>query len=133
VGARPFTDPNGAPPEPEWARGNYACSSGSADTDHHINGDNGIPNPPYPGLSKGPVMSINFGCRLTDIADGTSNTFLVHEVRVGVTAADRRGTWAMGMPGASLACAGRDYNPTPNDRDDQTDRRDRRDRRDEPP
>jgi prepilin-type processing-associated H-X9-DG protein len=66
-------------------------------------------------------MSINFGCRLTDISDGTSNTFLVHEVRVGVSAADRRGTWAMGMPGASLVCAGRDYNPTPNDRGDQTD------------
>jgi prepilin-type N-terminal cleavage/methylation domain-containing protein/prepilin-type processing-associated H-X9-DG protein len=117
----PFTDPNGAPPEAGWARGNYACSSGSADTDHHIGGDNGVASPPYPGMSKGPVMSINFGCRLTDIADGTSNTFLFHEVRIGVSSADRRGTWALGMPGASLVCAGRDYNPTPNDRGDQTD------------
>jgi prepilin-type N-terminal cleavage/methylation domain-containing protein/prepilin-type processing-associated H-X9-DG protein len=117
----PFTDPTGAPPEANWARGNYACSSGSADTDHHINGNPGVPNPPYPGLSKGPVMSINYGCRFGDITDGTSNTFLFHEVRIGVTSADKRGTWALGMPGAGLVCAGRDGNPTPNDTLDQAD------------
>jgi prepilin-type N-terminal cleavage/methylation domain-containing protein/prepilin-type processing-associated H-X9-DG protein len=117
----PFTDPNGAPPEASWARGNYACSSGSADTDHHINGNNGVPNPPFPGLSKGPVMAINFGCRLTDITDGTSNTFLFHEVRIGINGMDKRGTWALGMPGASLVCAGRDFNPTPNNRLDESD------------
>jgi prepilin-type N-terminal cleavage/methylation domain-containing protein/prepilin-type processing-associated H-X9-DG protein len=117
----PFTDPNGAPSEPEWARGNYACSGGSADTDHHIAGDDGAPNPPFPGLSKGPVMSINFGTSLIRIQDGTSNTFMVHEVRIGVNSQDRRGVWAMGMPGSSVVCAGRDYNPTPNNRLDQSD------------
>jgi len=117
----PFTDPNGAPPEAEWSRGNYACSSGSADTDHHIAGNNGLNNPPYQGLSKGPVMSINFGCRIGDITDGTSNTFLFHEVRIGISSGDRRGVWALGMPGASLVCAGRDSNPTPNNRLDQSD------------
>src|SRR5262249_36318890 len=25
----PFTDPTGAPPEPGWARGNYACNGGT--------------------------------------------------------------------------------------------------------
>jgi prepilin-type N-terminal cleavage/methylation domain-containing protein/prepilin-type processing-associated H-X9-DG protein len=117
----PFTDPNGAPPEADWARGNYACSSGSADTDHHINGNNGIKNPPFPGLSKGPVMAINFGCRITDITDGSSNTFLFHEVRIGINSMDRRGVWAMGMPGSSLVCAGRDFDPTPNNYLDQSD------------
>jgi prepilin-type processing-associated H-X9-DG protein/prepilin-type N-terminal cleavage/methylation domain-containing protein len=117
----PFTDPIAAPPESGWARGNYACSSGSADTDHHINGNNGVNNPPFPGLSKGPVMAINFGCRIGDITDGTSNTFLFHEVRIGVTTADRRGVWALGMPGASLVCAGRDFDPTPNNRLDESD------------
>jgi hypothetical protein len=29
--------------------------------DHHLGGDTGTPNQPYPGISKGPVMSINFG------------------------------------------------------------------------
>jgi prepilin-type N-terminal cleavage/methylation domain-containing protein/prepilin-type processing-associated H-X9-DG protein len=117
----PFTDPNAAPPEAEWARGNYACSSGSADTDHHINGNNATNDPPYPGLSKGPVMAINFGCRLRDITDGTSHTFVFHEVRIGLSADDRRGVWALGMPGASLVCAGRNSNPTPNNRRDEAD------------
>jgi prepilin-type N-terminal cleavage/methylation domain-containing protein/prepilin-type processing-associated H-X9-DG protein len=116
-----FTDPGGAPPEPGWARGNYACSGGSADTDHHIGGDSGAAFDPFPGLGKGPVMSINFGTRLTSILDGSSNTFLVHEVRIGQAPGDRRGVWAMGMPGSSIVCAGRDYNPTPNNRLDEAD------------
>src|SRR5207244_1161021 len=62
-----------------------------------------------------------YGARLTDILDGTSTTFLVHEVRAGVNPADRRGTWALGMPGASIVCGGRDYNPTPNNRIDESD------------
>jgi prepilin-type processing-associated H-X9-DG protein/prepilin-type N-terminal cleavage/methylation domain-containing protein len=117
----PFTDPNGAPPEPGWARGNYACNGGTADIDHQIGGDTGTPNIPFPGISKGPVMSIDFGATLTSITDGTSTTFLVHEVRVGLNSKDRRGVWAMGMPGSSMVCAGRDYNPTPNNRLDQSD------------
>jgi prepilin-type N-terminal cleavage/methylation domain-containing protein/prepilin-type processing-associated H-X9-DG protein len=117
----PFTDPGGAPPEPGWARGNYACSGGSADTDHHIGGNSAVPRPPFPGISKGPVMSINFGATLTTIPDGSSTTFLMHEVRIGVNPSDRRGVWAMGMPGSSVVCAGRDYDPTPNNRLDQSD------------
>jgi prepilin-type N-terminal cleavage/methylation domain-containing protein/prepilin-type processing-associated H-X9-DG protein len=117
----PFTDSGGAPPEPNWARGNYACNGGTADIDHQIAGDSGVPNPPFPGLSKGPVMSINFGAKLQTIPDGTSTTFLVHEVRIGVNPADRRGVWALGMPGSSMVCAGRDYNPTPNNRLDESD------------
>jgi hypothetical protein len=44
-----------------------------------------------------------------------------NEVRVGVTATDRRGVWPLGLPGSSLVCGGRDYNPTPNNRLDQSD------------
>jgi prepilin-type processing-associated H-X9-DG protein len=66
-------------------------------------------------------MAINFGVSLLTIPDGTSTTFLAHEVRVGLSPADRRGTWALGMPGSSIACGGRDYNPTPNNRLDQSD------------
>jgi prepilin-type N-terminal cleavage/methylation domain-containing protein/prepilin-type processing-associated H-X9-DG protein len=118
----PFTDPKGRPPEAGWARGNYACNGGSADTDHHINGDPGFNNPPYAGqFSKTPPMAIGFGCRIPDIKDGTSNTFLFHEVRIGVNGLDRRGTWALGMPGASIVCAGRDENPTPDNMIDQAD------------
>jgi prepilin-type N-terminal cleavage/methylation domain-containing protein/prepilin-type processing-associated H-X9-DG protein len=117
----PFTSAIAAPPEPGWARGNYACNGGTADIDHHIRGDNAVDRDPYPGLSKGPVMSIDFGATLTGISDGTSTTFLFHEVRIGVNAADIRGTWALGLPGASMVVAGRDRNPTPNDRTDDTD------------
>ncbi len=116
-----FTDPLGRPPEPGWARGNYACNGGTADTDHHIKGDNALNNPPYQGMAKGPVMSIDYGSKLTDITDGASTTFLFHEVRIGINSQDIRGTWALGMPGASIVCAGRDTNPTPNNRLDQAD------------
>lgn len=117
----PFTDPNGAPLEPEWARGNYAASDAAGDADHHIGGN---PNPdedPFEGTSKGPVMAINYGTRLTDITDGTSVTFMLHEVRVGVNAMDRRGTWAMGFPGASMVNGGQDNNVGPNNRHDEAD------------
>src|SRR5262245_9429481 len=117
----PFADPLSRPPEAGWARGNYACNGGTADTDHHIKGDNAVNNPPYVGMAKGPVMSIDYGARLTDITDGTSPTFLFPEVRIGVNGKDIRGTWALGMPGASVVCAGRDRNPTPNNRLDDAD------------
>jgi prepilin-type N-terminal cleavage/methylation domain-containing protein/prepilin-type processing-associated H-X9-DG protein len=113
-GAEPFTDPFGRPPEGGWARGNYACNGGTADSDHHIRGDNAVDRPPYPGMSKGPVMSIDFGATIAGVTDGTSSTFLFHEVRIGVAASDMRGTWALGFPGASMVVAGRDTNPTPN-------------------
>jgi prepilin-type N-terminal cleavage/methylation domain-containing protein/prepilin-type processing-associated H-X9-DG protein len=117
----PFTSAGGKPAEPGWARGNYACKGGTADTDHHIRGNNALNNPPYKGLSKGPVMSIDFGARLAQITDGTSVTFAFHEVRVGVNAKDIRGTWALGMPGASMVVAGRDTNPTPNNNLEEAD------------
>jgi prepilin-type N-terminal cleavage/methylation domain-containing protein/prepilin-type processing-associated H-X9-DG protein len=117
----PFSDPNGAPPEPEWARGNYAASNAAGDADHHIGGDSDPSEDPFRGVSKGPVMAINFGARFADISDGTSTTFMVHEVRVGVSTADRRGTWALGYPGASIVNGGQTNIPTPNNRDDEAD------------
>ena len=121
VNATPFTDPLGRLTEGGWARGNYACNGGTADSDHHIRGNNGVTNPPYVGLSKGPVMSIDFGVSIGGVTDGTSNTFLFHEVRIGVSPKDMRGTWALGFPGASMVVAGRDGNPTPNNRIEDAD------------
>jgi prepilin-type processing-associated H-X9-DG protein len=72
-------------------------------------------------FSKGPVMGIDYGARMADITDGTSVTFLLHEVKIGVSSLDLRGTWALGMPGASIVCAGRDTNPTPNNLLEQAD------------
>jgi prepilin-type processing-associated H-X9-DG protein len=66
-------------------------------------------------------MAINFGARIADITDGTSTTFLAHEVRLGINAMDRRGTWAMGFPGASIVNGGQASNPTPNNMTDDSD------------
>jgi prepilin-type N-terminal cleavage/methylation domain-containing protein/prepilin-type processing-associated H-X9-DG protein len=117
----PFSDPNGAPLEQGWARGNYAASNGAADADHHVGGASATGNKPFPGISKGPVMAINYGAKIAAITDGTSNTLMFNEVRAGITATDRRGTWAMGMTGASIVNGGRDYNPTPNNTIDEAD------------
>jgi prepilin-type N-terminal cleavage/methylation domain-containing protein/prepilin-type processing-associated H-X9-DG protein len=116
-----LTDPNGRPLEGGWARGNYAASNAAGDADHSLGGNPDPREDPFRGVSKGPVMAINYGARLTDITDGTSLTFMVHEVRVGVNAADRRGTWAMGFPGASMVNGGQRNNPTPNNMRDDAD------------
>ncbi len=111
-----------------WARGNYACNAFGI---HQYPG-NGLPatngwastiggasprntdtnqnDPSYPtgvpvGTHGGGVMCINYGASLDGgIPDGTSNTVMLGEVRIGSTlaASDPRGTWAFGFPGASV-------------------------------
>jgi hypothetical protein len=39
--------------------------------------------------------------RIKDIKDGMSKTIMLAELKVGLASVDRRGTWAMGAPGAS--------------------------------
>jgi prepilin-type N-terminal cleavage/methylation domain-containing protein len=102
-----------------WARGNYGCNSFGV----HQNGTNGwtstlngqsptnVNNPATPGvpagLSAGGVMCINWGAGIHRIEDGSSNTVMLGELRIGSTLAntDARGTWALGMPGASVIAA----------------------------
>ncbi len=47
------------------------------------------------------VMGCNVAVSIDDIKDGASNTIMLGELRAGVVAGDRRGTWAMGASGAS--------------------------------
>lgn len=47
------------------------------------------------------AMGANVSIPIDGARDGTSNTLLIAEVRVGYNENDRRGTWAMGNPGAS--------------------------------
>ncbi|MCA9270219.1 MAG: DUF1559 domain-containing protein, partial [Planctomycetales bacterium] len=47
------------------------------------------------------VMGANVATTIDDIKDGTTNTLLLAELRVGLAAVDRRGTWALGGAGAS--------------------------------
>jgi prepilin-type N-terminal cleavage/methylation domain-containing protein/prepilin-type processing-associated H-X9-DG protein len=138
----PYFDPSGvdAPAEVGWARGNYAGTAGFTDSDHTTDGARCTGNNPYDGtgsdgvvpgnplnppLSKGPIFFFSTngknGTRLTDITDGTSNTIMFNEVRAGISPFDSRGVWAMGHPGSSLTEAGRNYNPTPNNRLDSPD------------
>jgi prepilin-type N-terminal cleavage/methylation domain-containing protein/prepilin-type processing-associated H-X9-DG protein len=115
----PFTDSASHPPAGGWARGNYGVTAGYEDFDHVSGGASyrtqaaGIPR--QNNMISSPVMAANYGARILEITDGTSNTIMAGELRAGLSAMDPRGVWAMGFPGASVVNAGRaSYNPTPN-------------------
>ena len=103
-----------------WARGNYGIAAGYEDYDHVAFGNLYKSSKAgyistVNGMQSAPFASANFGCRLSDILDGPSNTFMVLELRAGLIPNDPRGIWAMGLPGASIVNAGRGpYNSTPN-------------------
>jgi prepilin-type N-terminal cleavage/methylation domain-containing protein/prepilin-type processing-associated H-X9-DG protein len=116
---RPYSDGGaGSPPEVGWARGNYGAVAGFDDYDHVSGGANYVSsqnNSPLKGVISSPVMSANYGARIAEITDGTSNTLMFGELRSGISPLDPRGTWALGFPSASIVNAGRGaYNPTPN-------------------
>ncbi|WP_413433398.1 DUF1559 domain-containing protein [Crateriforma spongiae] len=118
-----------------WGRGNYAANAGPAWYTWSVDGknwngsnsDDGSPEPYWykdagwaPAQTKGnaaPVMSINYGARFRDIRDGLSSTIMFAEVRAGVDPSDLRGTWALGVAGASVVAANAIGDSTgPNDR-----------------
>ncbi|HJZ54480.1 MAG TPA: DUF1559 domain-containing protein [Gemmataceae bacterium] len=124
-----------------WARGNYACNAGgihqadgtgATSAVGYISSENGAspPNNNNPtnlgvpnGTRAGGVMCINWGAGVHRIEDGSSNTIMLAEVRVGshITPADSRGVWALGFPGASVI-AGDGWDCTlPNSREDNAD------------
>jgi prepilin-type N-terminal cleavage/methylation domain-containing protein/prepilin-type processing-associated H-X9-DG protein len=115
----PYSDPTNGPPEPTWARGNYGANAGFNDFDHSVNGkdkaNTGIPGIAPAVSNSSPVMEANYGARITDVSDGTSNTCMINELRAGLVPIDPRGVWALGLPSSSITTAGRDNtNPTPN-------------------
>jgi prepilin-type N-terminal cleavage/methylation domain-containing protein len=83
-----------------WARGNYGangCLAFANKTFRNCVGPGTMwGNELYQG-----VMGANVSLRIGDIGDGSSNTIMLGELRVGVVSADRRGTWAMSAAGAS--------------------------------
>ena len=97
-----------------WARGNYGAVQGATDPDHQISGSMDLGASPFPGISKTGMMGLNFGSVLSQVTDGLSNTAAVAELRAGLGTIDVRGTWAIGLGGASLAGHAKPYNPTPN-------------------
>lgn len=121
-----------------WARGNYACNAFGI----HQGSSNGWTStmngawptleasPPYsnPGLPVGTpgggVMCINYGAKVNTIEDGSSNTVMLGEVRIGseLAATDARGTWALGYPGASVLAGQASWDcMVPNNTDYQAD------------
>ena len=108
-----------------WARGNYAANAclGRAYFFYPEDGE----LPPYTMPCGGPkmplwenrltrgVMGANTSLRSAQITDGMSKTVLLAEVRIGLAVMDRRGTWAMGVPGASSVWGmGVGAHPSPN-------------------
>jgi prepilin-type N-terminal cleavage/methylation domain-containing protein/prepilin-type processing-associated H-X9-DG protein len=119
---QPYLDPTTGPiggPATGWARGNYGVTAGYEDYDHVNGGASyatsmaGIPQQNH--MVSSPVMACNYGARITEISDGTSNTIMAGELRAGLSPVDPRGVWALGFPGSNIVNAGRaPYNPTPN-------------------
>lgn len=94
-----------------WARGNYAANGGPGDIQNTIGGNSTFNPTNGPavnligiGFTGGP-MAINWGASIQDILDGSSNTILLNEVRIGLNAFDRRGVWSMGLCGSSVTGA----------------------------
>ncbi|MEO2050007.1 MAG: DUF1559 domain-containing protein [Pirellulales bacterium] len=75
----------------DWARGNYACNG-----DNNRAGGRNTEDPQKIGVLRNSVQT-----KIAQILDGTSNTILVGEIRIGLSEIDRRGSWAMGCAGAS--------------------------------
>ena len=97
-----------------WARGNYAANAGGVGLGNwgyynwqkmvvHCGWGSEGPNQ-APGWNNPVCKGVMGACAsvpLKKISDGTSKTMLLGEVRVGLNQHDHRGTWAMGVPGAS--------------------------------
>jgi prepilin-type N-terminal cleavage/methylation domain-containing protein/prepilin-type processing-associated H-X9-DG protein len=84
-----------------WARGNYGANA-SLGFMSRTNREAGGPDTRYwlDPQTRG-VMGLNAALTIGQILDGTSQTLMVGELRAGLSENDRRGTWALGGPGAS--------------------------------
>jgi prepilin-type N-terminal cleavage/methylation domain-containing protein/prepilin-type processing-associated H-X9-DG protein len=100
----PYT---GGPIGGTWMRGNYAGNT-AIQADAPASTANGAsPNIGCNGggnFTSGGVMCVNWGDTLgrLSVEDGSSNTIIIAELRAGPVASDVRGTWAVGITGASL-------------------------------
>jgi len=89
---------------PNWARGSYAANAGPGFFDYTVKGqssDGGSVGGAFTN-NRGGMFGLNWGCAIGRVPDGTSNTVMINHLRVGWSARDRRGTWAMGLGGASI-------------------------------
>jgi prepilin-type N-terminal cleavage/methylation domain-containing protein/prepilin-type processing-associated H-X9-DG protein len=87
-----------------WARTNYAANAGRAFIYPGANSayNNGPDSAGWTNPCTRGVMGPNEGAKIRQIADGTTKTIMLGEIRAGITENDGRGIWAMGAAGASL-------------------------------
>ncbi|RIK79546.1 MAG: hypothetical protein DCC67_10360 [Planctomycetota bacterium] len=112
--AQPFE--NGPADNPaRWGRLNYGYNFAqfypAADRLSELSG---LASPPTSGSGAGfhQMLDYNVGIgvvegysrSISQLADGTSNTLMLGEMRAGLTARDRRGVWAMGMCASNFHC-----------------------------
>jgi prepilin-type N-terminal cleavage/methylation domain-containing protein len=86
---------------PEWGRTNYAANGVNSELASDQGCWPGTDAPCWRDKARRGVMGASASVSIPEIEDGTTKTFLLGEVRVGINEFDRRGTWAMGVPGAS--------------------------------
>ncbi len=93
-----------------YARGNYALNFGinrpcftftPGCVDGHDTGTTDIENTNAVVWGDG-IAGINVSLRFRDISGGLSNMIAFEEIRAGIDPMDPRGTWALGMAGASI-------------------------------
>ena len=91
-----------------WARGNYGANGGNG----YVHYDAAFPTdashagaPGWTSNRTRGVMGCNASTSIAEITDGTSNTMLLAEMRVGLSERDRRGCWALGGAASSALFA----------------------------
>jgi prepilin-type processing-associated H-X9-DG protein len=85
-----------------WARGNYGINGGLGFLWEYFDPDGTNATNPWKMQCGRGVATVNRGAKISQIEDGTSKTIMLSEIRVGLSANDRRGTWAMPMVGSNV-------------------------------
>jgi prepilin-type N-terminal cleavage/methylation domain-containing protein len=89
-----------------WARGNYGANTGPGDPGASSRGGTqsmGASGGTTLTMTGAGVLVVNGGVTITNLTnqDGSANTIMITHLRVGPVATDLRGTWALGVAGAS--------------------------------
>lgn len=88
-----------------WARGNYAMNGPLHAAQNFLaiqNQSSRVPLLQVPLSLINGVSGINESQSMRQITDGTSQTILLAELRIGLDAVDSRGVWALGLFGSSV-------------------------------
>ena len=104
----------GSFPNSSWARGNYGMNGfqfwPNLGISKAMRGETEGVSPAEQAAAQWTDFNIGMGgitsptTTIARITDGTSNTIMLAEMRVGLSERDRRGVWAMGMCGSNFHC-----------------------------